>query len=55
MLFRSANIIPEELPELLSYMEEVMPKDSNDDGKENILLDTLVDTEGLLPERKQAP
>ena len=32
-----------------------MTKDSNDDGKENILLDTLVDTEGLLPERKQAP
>ena len=51
----NANIIPEEIPELLSYMEEVMPKDSNDDGKENILLDTLVDTEGLLPERKQAP
>ncbi len=51
----NANIIPEEIPELLSYMEEVMPKDSNDDGKGNILLDTLVDTEGLLPERKQAP
>lgn len=50
----NANIIPEEIPELLSYMEEVMPKESDGGGTGNVPLDTLADTEGLLPERRQA-
>ena len=45
----NANIIPEEIPELLSYMEEVMPKGSKNGSRENVLLDTLVDVEELLP------
>ncbi len=51
----NANIIPEEIPELISYMDEVMPKrvvqriDSEADGEE--VLDTLVDMEGFLPEK----
>ena len=33
----NANIIPEEIPELLSYMEEVMPdKSGNGDSESNI-------------------
>jgi hypothetical protein len=49
----NTNIIPEEMPELISYMEEVMPKksvrhvDSEMKGEE--VLDTLVDMGGLLP------
>ena len=49
----NANIIPEEIPELLSYMEEVMPKESDDGGTGNVSLDTLADIEGLLSERRQ--
>ncbi len=50
----NANIIPEEIPELLSYMEEVMPKESDGGGTGNVPLDTLVDIEGLLLEKRQA-
>ena len=49
----NANIIPEEIQELLSYMEEVMPKESDDGGTGNVSLDTLADIEGLLSERRQ--
>lgn len=45
----NSNIIPEEIPELLSYMEEVMPKESDNDGMNHVLLDTLVDVEEFLP------
>lgn len=48
----NANIIPEEIPELVSYMDEVMPKkavqriDAEAGGEE--VLDTLVDIDGFL-------
>lgn len=51
----NTNIIPEEIPELTSYMEEVMPKkaaqgfDSETNGEE--VFDTLIDMEEFLPER----
>ena len=38
---------------VLSYMEEVMPKESDDGGTGNVSLDTLADIEGLLSERRQ--
>ena len=49
----NVNIIPEEIPELLLYMEEVMPKESINDSMENVLLDTFVDVEELLPKGRQ--
>ena len=51
----NTNIIPEEIPELISYMDEVMPKktlqgiDSETDGKG--VLDTLIDMEEFFPEK----
>lgn len=46
----NANIIPEDVPELLSYMEEVMPTESCDDSVEKDMLDVEVDVEQLMPE-----
>ena len=51
----NTNIIPEEIPELISYMDEVMPKkavqgvDSEAKGEE--VLDTLIDMEKFFPEK----
>ena len=51
----NTNIILEEIPELISYMDEVMPKktlqgiDSETDGKG--VLGTLIDMEEFLPEK----
>ena len=47
----NANIIPEEIPELLSYMNEVMPQKSGSSGEDR-MLDTVIDTAGLLTEKK---
>lgn len=44
----NANIISEEIPELLSYMEEVMPEKSRDDNAESGILDTMVDMDKFL-------
>jgi hypothetical protein len=41
------NIIPEEIPGLLSYMAEVMPKEGT--GTEANLLDTVIDVTEYLP------
>ena len=46
----NANIIPEEIPELLSDMEEVMPEKA--DNAEGDILDTVIDIEEFLSERK---
>lgn len=46
----NANIIPEDVPELLSYMEEVMPTESCDDSVKKDMLDVEVDVEQLMPE-----
>lgn len=51
----NTNIIPEEIPKLISYMDEVMPKktlqgnDSETDGKG--VLDTMIDMEEFFPEK----
>lgn len=37
------NIIPDEIPELLAYMDEVLPKEQKVDGKNPVVLDTLLD------------
>lgn len=46
----NANIIPEDVPELLAYMEEVMPTESCDDSVKKDMLDVEVDVEQLMPE-----
>lgn len=48
----NANIIPEEIPELLSYMKEVMPEKAGNDRAEDDTTDTVIDIEGFLSERK---
>lgn len=50
----NANIIPEEIPELLSYIEEVMPEMSTDEKVENDVTDTVIDVSEFLPEKKLA-
>lgn len=44
----NANIIPEEIPELLEYMDEVMPKKPDADNAETKVLDTVIDVEAFL-------
>lgn len=47
----NANIIPEEIPELLSYMEEVMPDKA---GKGNVgkdVEDIVIDVAEFLPKK----
>ena len=44
------NIIPEEIPELVSYMNDVMPKRSGQDLKD-VVLDTVIETEKYLPDK----
>lgn len=42
------NIIPEEIPELLAYMDEVMPKKKMECGIKSAPLDTVIDIEEYL-------
>ena len=48
----NANIIPEEIPELLSYMEEVMPDKSGNGDSESNVQDIMIDMDAYLPEKK---
>lgn len=48
----NANIIPEEIPELLSYMNEVMPNKSSHKDAERNVQDILIDVDGYLPEKE---
>ena len=48
----NANIIPEEIPELLSYMEEVMPDKSTGDDTESTMQDIIIDADKYLPKKK---
>ena len=48
----NVNIIPEEIPQLLSYMDEVMPERENNGDIENDIPDTMIDIERFLTERK---
>lgn len=47
------NIIPEEIPELLSYMEDVMPKGEGKCGVENNVLDATLEVKRYLPETRR--
>ena len=49
----NANIIPEEIPELLSYMDEVMPDKSGDDTEIGTS-DILIDTDPYLSKQKRS-
>ena len=49
------NIIPEEIPELLSYMKDVMPKKKGEADLEDSALDIIIETERYLPESVAAP
>ena len=48
----NANIIPEEIPELLSYMEEVMPNKSGNGDSETNMQDIMIDMDSYLPKKK---
>ena len=48
----NANIIPEEIPELLSYMEEVMLDKSRGDDTESTMQDIMIDVDEYLPKKK---
>ena len=50
----NANIIPEDIPELLSYMDEVMPDKSNKDDFESDVQDIMIDLDSYLPEKKMS-
>ena len=47
----NANIIPEKIPELLSYMDEVMPRKENNCGMKSEVLDTVIAVEDYLPQK----
>lgn len=47
------NIIPEEIPELLSYMEDVMPKGEGKCRVENNVLDATSEVKRYLPETRR--
>lgn len=46
------RIIPEDIPELLSYMDEVMPDKSNEDDTEGDVQDIEINIGGYLPEKE---
>ena len=51
----NANIIPEEIPELLSYMDEVMPRKEDNCGMKSEVLDTVIAVEDYLPQKNSGP
>lgn len=46
------NIISEEIPELLSYMEDVMPKKNDKPGQQDQILDAAIEMEEYLPVKR---
>ena len=46
----NSNIIPEEVPELLSYMEDVVPKKDTQQNMGANVLDTVIDVGPFLSE-----
>ena len=48
----NANLILKEIPELLSYMDEVMPNKSRADDSESIMQDIMIDVDKYLPKKK---
>lgn len=47
----NVNIIPKDIPELRSYMEEVLPEREEADNTEDNIKDTMIDLDGLLPDK----
>lgn len=47
----NSNIIPEEIPELLAYMKDVMPPEGSQKNSAPNVLDTVIDAEMYLPEK----
>lgn len=47
----NANIIPEEIPELLSYMEEVMPDKAGKGNAGKDVEDIVIDVKEFLPKK----
>lgn len=45
----NSNIIPEEIPELLTYMKDVLPSEEGQQGLSPNVLDTVIDVEMYLP------
>ena len=45
------NIIPEEIPELVSYTNDVMPKKRSGQDLKDVVLDTVIETEKYLPDK----
>ncbi len=48
----NANIIPEEIPVQLSYMDEVMPDKSGNGDSESNMQDIMIDMDAYLTEKK---
>ena len=48
----NANIIPEEIPVQLSYMDEVMPDKSGNGDSESNIQDIMIDMDAYVPEKK---
>lgn len=46
----NSNIIPEEIPELLSYMDDVIPERNEKCCKKTNVLDTAIEVESYLPQ-----
>lgn len=46
----NSNIIPEEIPELMSYMEDVMPERGQKGNRNSDVLDIMIDVETYLPQ-----
>lgn len=44
------NIMPEEIPELIEYMDEVMPKKKTECSMDSDILDTVIDVEEYMTE-----
>lgn len=47
----NANIMPEEIPELLSYMEDVLPEREGECGMKSDVPDTVIDVGRYLPRK----
>ncbi len=49
----NANIIPEDIPELDAYMQEVLPKKQDEKANNEKMIEIEVDVEGFLPYNKR--
>lgn len=47
----NTNIMPDEIPELLSYMEDVLPEREEECGMKSDVLDNVIDVGLCLPRK----